>query len=66
MKDPFYKNVQQQIKTQIISGHFKEGDLLPSENDLAAKFKITRSTIRHALDELVKEGYIEKRKGKVF
>ena len=64
MKDPFYKNVQQQLKTQIISGHFIEGDLLPSENELAAKYKITRSTIRHALDELVKEGYIEKRKGK--
>jgi len=64
MKDPFYKSVQQQIKNQIISGHFNEGDLLPSENELADKYKITRSTIRHALDELVKEGYIVKRKGK--
>jgi len=64
MKDPFYKNVQQQIKSQIISGQFTEGDLLPSENDLADKYKITRSTIRHALEELVKEGYISKRKGK--
>ena len=64
MKDPFYRTVQQQIKNQIISGHFKEGDILPSENALADKYHITRTTIRHALDELVKEGYIEKKKGK--
>jgi DNA-binding GntR family transcriptional regulator len=64
MKDPHYKIVKQQIKNQIISGHFNEGDLLPSENELADKYSITRSTIRHALEELVKEGYIEKRKGK--
>jgi DNA-binding GntR family transcriptional regulator len=64
MKDPFYRSVQQQIKNQIISGHYKEGDLLPSENELAEKNHITRTTIRHALDELVKEGYIRKKKGK--
>jgi DNA-binding GntR family transcriptional regulator len=64
MNNPFYKNVQQQIKNQIISGHFKEGDLLPAENSLAEHYKITRTTIRHALDELVKEGYIKKKKGK--
>lgn len=64
MKDSFYRNVQQQIKNQIISGQLKEGDLLPSENALAEQYRITRTTIRHALDELVKEGYIEKKKGK--
>ena len=64
MKDPLYRNVQRQIKNQIISGYFKEGDLLPSENDLAEQYHITRTTIRHALEELVKEGYIEKKKGK--
>jgi DNA-binding GntR family transcriptional regulator len=64
MKDPFYRTVQQQIKNQIISGHIKEGDVLPSENSLADKYHITRTTIRHALDELVKEGYIQKKKGK--
>jgi DNA-binding GntR family transcriptional regulator len=64
MKDPFYKTVQQQIKNQIISGHFSQGDILPSENYLAEKYHITRTTIRHSLDELVKEGYIVKKKGK--
>jgi DNA-binding GntR family transcriptional regulator len=64
MKDPYYRTVQQQIKNQIISGYYKEGDILPSENALAEKYHITRTTIRHALDELVKEGYIEKKKGK--
>ena len=37
---------------------------MPSENDLSHQFKITRATVRQALEELVKEGYIEKRQGK--
>jgi DNA-binding GntR family transcriptional regulator len=64
MKELHYRNLQQLLKKQIISGSLKEGDILPSENELAETNHITRTTVRHALDELVKEGYIEKRKGK--
>ena len=64
MKDLFYRTVQQELKNQIISGQLREGEILPSENSLADTYHITRTTIRHALDELVKEGYIQKIKGK--
>ena len=59
-----YKNLQEILKRQILSGVFKEGDLLPSEYDLTSIHKLHRSTVRKALDELVKDGYILKKKGK--
>ena len=64
MKAPRYFLLQQNLKKQILSGFYKDGDLLPSENELSNYHKITRSTVRQALDNLVKEGYIIKRKGK--
>jgi GntR family transcriptional regulator/GntR family frlABCD operon transcriptional regulator len=64
MEDPLYRKLQNDIKSQILSGIYKEGDLLPSEHELMAVHNVTRSTVRQALDELVKEGYIIKMQGK--
>jgi DNA-binding GntR family transcriptional regulator len=59
-----YRKLQNDIKSQILAGVYKEGDLLPSEHELMAIHTITRSTVRQALDELVKDGYIVKIQGK--
>ena len=59
-----YQKVQNTLKKQILEGRFQDGDLLPSENELAQTFGITRMTVRKALDTLVREGYIEKQQGK--
>ncbi len=64
MQTPQYQILQKDLKSQILSGIIKEGDLLPSENELCSKYNITRSTVRKALDNLVNEGYIIKKKGK--
>jgi len=59
-----YRKVQHDLKSQIIAGVYGEGDLLPSESELQRLHGVTRSTIRQALEELVKEGYIRKKQGK--
>ena len=64
MHSPQYKLLQSDLKSQILSGIIKEGELLPSENELCDKYNVTRSTVRKALDNLVNEGYIIKRQGK--
>jgi len=61
---PLYRKLQQDLKSQIIAGIYAEGDLLPSESELQQSHGVTRSTIRQALGELVKEGYIHKKQGK--
>lgn len=59
-----YQILKNDLRTQILSGVLKEGDILPSENELTAKYKVTRSTVRKALDLLVNDGYIIKKQGK--
>ena len=64
MKTPLYRQIQASLKEKITSDIFPEGSLLPSENDLCVEFNATRMTIRQALNELVKEGYITRQHGK--
>ena len=60
-KQLFLKNY---LKESIQQGKFKIGDFLPSEHELCSRLSVTRTTTRKALDELAKEGYIEKQQGK--
>jgi DNA-binding GntR family transcriptional regulator len=64
MKTPLYRQIQANLKEKITSGIYPEGGLLPSENDISSEFNATRMTVRQALNELVKEGYITRQHGK--
>lgn len=59
-----YRKLYEVLRKHILSGIYREGDLLPSEHELCAVYGLTRPTVRHALDELVREGLIKKQKGK--
>ncbi|MDR1673675.1 MAG: GntR family transcriptional regulator [Bacteroidales bacterium] len=61
---PHYKRIYELLRRQILDEKFAENDLLPSENELCAQYGVTRPTIRHALEELLNDGLIVKRKGK--
>lgn len=62
--EPLYRQIQQNIKSQILAGIYKEGDLLPSETEFQQQYSVTRSVIRQALNLLLNEGYIVKKQGK--
>lgn len=64
MKLTRYQEIQYMLKEKIQQGVFQIGDYLPSENELCIEFSITRTTVRKALDNLIKEGFIEKQHGK--
>ena len=65
MKDiPQYRKLYFLLRNHIEEGIYKEGDLLPSENELCAVHNLTRPTVRHALDSLVNDGFIKKHQGK--
>lgn len=64
MAERKYRQIQNFLKEQIQKGNYQVGDYLPSENELCARFSITRTTARKALDELLREGFIEKHHGK--
>jgi DNA-binding GntR family transcriptional regulator len=59
-----YQELEVLLKERIQQGKLQIGDYLPSENELCTDFSITRTTVRKALDNLLKEGFIEKQHGK--
>ncbi|NPV54261.1 MAG: GntR family transcriptional regulator [Firmicutes bacterium] len=61
---PLYHQLLGIIKRGIMAGLFNAGDMLPSERDLCEKYKVSRSTVRQAIDALVSEGLVYRRQGK--
>lgn len=60
---PRYRKLYETLRLRIEEGIYKKGELLPSENELCAVHKMTRPTVRKALDKLMHEGYIQKQQG---
>jgi len=58
---PRYLRVTSLLRAEVQSGAF--GDRLPAENELAAKYRISRMTLRRALAALAEEGLLDPRQG---
>ena len=52
------------LVSQIKNGDYKINDKLPSENELAKFYKVSRVPIREALSKLISIGYVESNQGK--
>lgn len=63
MKEPIYKQIENYLKDLIDTGKIKPGELLPSENNISEEFNVTRMTVRSAFNNLVKDGYITRKRG---
>ena len=61
---PIYEQIVRQIKTQILRGELKEGDLLPSMRLLAKDLRISVITTKRAYEELEREGFVSTVPGK--
>jgi GntR family transcriptional regulator len=61
---PYYDQLAELLRHEI-SARLARGETyqLPSENDLAEQHGISRATVRHALDELERDGWIYRQKG---
>ena len=63
---PIYEQIIGQVKTAIVSGELKQGDMLPSIRSLAKDLQISVITTKRAYEELEKEGLIFSVSGKGF
>ena len=61
---PIYEQVVSQIKSNIINGELKEGDILPSVRALSSELKISALTVKKAYDYLETEGFVTTVHGK--
>ncbi|HHV68287.1 MAG TPA: FadR family transcriptional regulator [Ochrobactrum intermedium] len=57
------KVIAQQIKERILSGDLKTDERLPTEDELASLFNVSRHTIREGLKRLAAQNLIEARRG---
>jgi DNA-binding GntR family transcriptional regulator len=61
---PQYRKLYEILRKHITDGIYREGDMLPSENELCQLYGMTRPTVRQSLGTLANEGYIKKHQGK--
>ena len=61
---PLYTQIREALRTRILDGSYKAHAQLPTESELTATFKVSRITVRQALNDLQKEGLIFKIHGK--
>lgn len=61
---PLYQQIKALITQSLQSGEWKPGELIPSEVELANRFKVSQGTVRKAIDELSAENLVIRRQGK--
>lgn len=62
MSIPLHKKIREDLLMKIKSGEYVENELIPTELELADMYGVSRPTVRQAVQSLVNEGYLEKRK----
>lgn len=61
---PLYVKIKEDIRTQIMDGTYPPLSKLPSEHQLCDLFKVSRITVRQALNDLQRDGLIHKMHGR--
>ena len=61
---PLYQQIKGLILQSLEAGDWKPGESIPSEMDLAARFRVSQGTVRKAIDELAAENLVVRRQGK--
>lgn len=61
---PLYQQIKALLMQSLQSGEWKPGELIPSEIELAVRFKVSQGTVRKAIDELAAENLVVRKQGK--
>ena len=61
---PLYQQIKILILQSLQAGEWKPGEAIPSEMELAARFRVSQGTVRKAIDELAAENLVVRRQGK--
>ena len=59
-----YLQLYEILKRKIGSGEWPLGSQIPTEEELCKSFNVSRATVRTAVIELVREGYLKRQQGK--
>jgi GntR family transcriptional regulator len=62
--EPLYQQLARQFETAIREGHLQPGSQIESEDALTKRYKVSRITIRQAIDDLVRKQLLVRKQGK--
>jgi GntR family transcriptional regulator len=61
---PLYEQIRILLTQSLVAGEWKPGEMIPSEQELAARYAVSQGTVRKAIDELAAENILVRRQGK--
>lgn len=61
---PLYHQLKEIFVEKIVGGEWPAGEMIPNENQLCEQYGVSRGPVRQALDQLVREGLLERKQGK--
>jgi GntR family transcriptional regulator len=61
---PLYQQIKALMVRDLQAGVWRPGEAIPSETELAGRFKVSQGTVRKAIDELATENLLVRRQGK--
>ena len=63
-RELLYVQIQRDLRTKIETGRWPIGAKIPPEPELQKTYNASRGTVRRAMDELVRQGYVVKEPGR--
>ena len=61
---PLYMQIEALIVEGLDAGEWRPGEAIPSETELAARFRVSQGTVRKAIDALAAANLVVRRQGK--
>jgi len=62
-RTPIWQSIAATLKAEIAQAHYRPGDKLPTEAELAKRFGVNRHTVRRALGDMAAHGIVHARRG---
>jgi GntR family transcriptional regulator len=60
---PLYVKIREALRAEILQGKLHPGQKIPSENELAQQYRVSRMTVRQGILDLIKEGLLHRKQG---
>lgn len=61
---PLYRQIKTLLTKRLQAGEWKPGEPIPSETELAARYRVSQGTVRKAIDELAADNLLVRRQGR--
>lgn len=61
---PLYRQIKTLLTKRLRAGEWKPGEPIPSETELAVRYRVSQGTVRKAIDELAADNLLVRRQGR--